>query len=77
MELLPLSLFIIFDRRHLGLKQQGNKIKQLMIINDDDSYGHELWLFAILLYGKKLHENTLNSLLQLQVLACSSPAELV
>ncbi len=40
MELLPLSLFIVFDHRHLGHKQQVNKIKQQVIIID--SYGHEL-----------------------------------
>ncbi len=70
MELLPLSLFRVFDHRHLGHKQQVNKIKQQLIIND--SYGHELWLCAMLLYGKKPHENTMNSLLQLQVLACKN-----
>ncbi len=64
----PSSLFIVFDHRHLGHKQQVNKIKQHVIIND--SYGHELWLCAILLYGKKHHEKIMNSLLQLQVLAC-------
>ncbi len=63
-----LSFFIVFDYRHLDHKQQVNKNKQQVIIND--SYGHELWLCAILLYGKKCHENTMNSLLQLQVLAC-------
>ncbi len=40
MELSILSLFIVFDHRHLGHKQQVNKIKQQVIIND--SYGHEL-----------------------------------
>ncbi len=39
-----------------------------MIING--SYDHELWLCAILLCDKKRPENTKNSLLQLQVLAC-------
>ncbi len=48
MKLLPLSLFIVFDHRHLGRKQQVNKIKQQLIINDN--YGHELWLCVILLY---------------------------
>ncbi len=68
MELLPLSLFMVFNHRHLGHKQQVNQIKQQVIINNN--YGHELWLCAILLYGKKRHENTMKSLLQLQVLAC-------
>ncbi len=68
MELLLLSLFIVFDHRHLGHKQQVNQIKQQLIIND--SYGHELWLCDILLYDKKPHEKTVSSLLQLQVLAC-------
>ncbi len=48
MELLLLSLFIVFDHRYLGHKNQVNKITQQVIIND--SYSHELWLCAILLY---------------------------
>ncbi len=71
LELLPSYLFTVFDHRHLGHKQQVKKIKQQVIIND--SYGHELWLCAILLYGKKHHENTMNSLLHLQVLPCLNP----
>ncbi len=50
--------------------QQVNQIKQQVIIND--SYGHELWLCAILLYGKKPHEKTMNSLFQLQVPAAKT-----
>ncbi len=46
------------------------KQKQKQVIND--SYGHELWLCAILLCGKKPHEKTMNSLLQLQVRAAKT-----
>ncbi len=45
-EFLLLSLFIVLDHRHLGHKQQVNQIEQQVIIND--SYGHELWLCAML-----------------------------
>ncbi len=51
MEVLPLSLFIVFDRRHLGHKQQVNQTKQQVIIND--SCDRELWLCVLLLYSRK------------------------
>ncbi len=65
-ELLLLSVFVVLQHRHL---EQVNQIKQVII---NDSHGLKLWLCAILLYDKKPHEKTMNSLSQLQVRAAKT-----